>query len=47
MQCEKCKKEMEKQATYQSGNSTFQRFRCKTCWTEKSQAIGIVGGMPK
>lgn len=47
MQCAKCKKEMEKQSVYTSGNARYQRYRCTGCWSEKSEALGIVGGMPK
>ena len=47
MLCDHCKKEMTKKNVYESGNSKYQRWFCALCRTEKSQALGLVGGMPK
>jgi transposase-like protein len=47
MQCVKCKAEMTKKGVMQSGNSKYQGWKCPKCHAETSQALGLIGGMPK
>jgi hypothetical protein len=47
MQCTKCKGEMHKNGTMTSGNTKYEKWQCTKCWTERSIAIGVLGGMPK
>ena len=47
MQCKTCKNEMAKKDVMHSGNARYQRWFCATCRKDTSEALGIVGGMPK
>jgi hypothetical protein len=44
MQCPKCNGEMHKKATVVSGNTKYDKWQCMKCWTDKTVALGVIGG---
>lgn len=37
---------MQEKDVYESSNAKYQRWQCTNCWTEKSKALGVTGGLP-
>ena len=43
MNCKSCEEQMQKTGTLDSGNSTFQVWKCERCGIETMQALGVNG----